>query len=140
MPDTLLIYNDRLYPSNSLLISPNNRSFRYGDGFFETMKMINGKIVLNDFHFERLFSSIELLQFEKPDRFTATFLQEQIMKLIEKNKHSKLARIRLMIFRGNGGLYDPENLFPNYIIQTSEYNEAHNQFNENGFVIDIFKD
>ncbi len=135
-----LNYNGKLYRSDKLLISPSNRSFRYGDGFFETMKMINGKIVLSNFHFERLFSSLELLQFERPDYFTAAYLQEQITKLAEKNKHAKLTRIRLMIFRGNGGLYDLENLFPNYIIQTSEYDEAYNQFNENGFVIDIFKD
>jgi len=135
-----LNYNGKLYRSDKLLISPNNRSFRYGDGFFETMKMVNGKIVLNDFHFERLFSSLELLQFEKPDYLTPKYFEEQITKLAEKNKHAKLARIRLMIFRGNGGLYDPENLFPNYIIQTSEYGELYNRFNERGFVVDIFKD
>jgi aminodeoxychorismate lyase len=136
----LLNYNGKLYRSDKLLISPNNRSFRYGDGFFETMKMANGKIVLSDYHFERLFSSLQLLQFEKPDYFTAKYLLEQIIKLAKENDHLKLAKIRLTIFRGSGGLYDTEDLFPNYIIQTSEYDTANNQLNENGFVIDIFKD
>jgi len=135
----LLNYNGKLYSSDKLLISPNNRSFRYGDGFFETMKMANGRIILGDYHFERLFSSLELLQFEKQDYFTDKYLAQQITGLAKENGHLKLSKIRLMIFRSNGGLYDPENFFPNYIIQTSKYNTADNQLNENGFVVDIFK-
>jgi branched-subunit amino acid aminotransferase/4-amino-4-deoxychorismate lyase len=45
-----------------------------------------------------------------------------------------------MIFRGDGELYGEENNFPNYIIQTWERNETCNQFNKDGFVIDVFKD
>src|SRR3954451_1914695 len=109
MTSSLLNYNGKLYPSDKLLISANNRSFRYGDGFFETMKMLNGKIILRDYHFERLFSSLELLQFHNPDYFTSQYLEEEITTLATKNKHSKLARIRLMIFRGDDELYGEEN-------------------------------
>ena len=136
----VLNYNGKLYKEDEPIISANNRSFRYGDGFFETMKMFNGKIILRDYHFERLFSSLELLQFEKPRYFTPQYLEEQITALAEKNKHSTLARIRLMIFRGDGGLYDTENDFPNYIIQTWQMDEANNRFNKDGLVIDVFKD
>lgn len=135
-----LNYNGKTYSGVTLLISANNRSFRYGDGCFETMKMLNGNIILSKYHFERLFASLELLQFEKPAYFTAAYLIDQIAVLAKKNNHAKLARIRLNIFRGNGGLYDPENHFPNCIIQTWELNPANNNLNENGFVVDIFKD
>jgi branched-chain amino acid aminotransferase len=137
---SVLNYNGKLYRSDKFLISANNRSFRYGDGFFETMKIINGKIVLRDYHFERLFSSLELLQFDKPGYFTPQYLEEQITELVLKNKHSKLAKIRLMIFRGDAELYGTQNNFPNYITQTWERNETYNQFNKDGFVTDIFKD
>lgn len=132
--------NGKIFNAGKLLISPNNRSFRYGDGFFETMKMIKGKIMLAESHFERLFSSLELLQFEKPNYFTVDYLKKNIEELAKKNHHSKLARIRLMIYRGEGGLYDPENHFPNHLIQTWSLNEANNSLNENGLSIDIFKD
>jgi len=135
-----LNYNGKLYSSDQLLISANNRSFRYGDGFFETMKMINGKTVLRDYHFERLFSSLELLQFEKPGYLTPKYFEEQITELAKKNKHSKIARIRLMIFRGDGELYGEQNNLPGYIIQTWERNETYNQLNKDGFLIDIFGD
>jgi branched-subunit amino acid aminotransferase/4-amino-4-deoxychorismate lyase len=55
-----LSYDGRISKTGKPLISPDNRSFRYGDGFFETMKMVNGKIILEDYHFERLFTSLEL--------------------------------------------------------------------------------
>lgn len=132
--------NGKIYNADKLLISPDNRAFRYGDGFFETMKMIHGKIILADYHFERLFSSLDLLQFEKPNYFTVDYLKKNIEELAEKNGHLKLARVRLMIYRGNGGLYDPENHFPNHLIQTWELNPSNNKLNENGLVIDIFKD
>jgi branched-chain amino acid aminotransferase len=68
------------------------------------------------------------------------YLQNQITALLQKNQHQQLARIRLTLFRGNGGLYDAENHFPNYIIQTWDLNSANNQLNENGLIIDIFTD
>lgn len=102
--------------------------------------MVNGKIALSKYHFERLFTSLELLQFDKPNYLTADYLLNQINELAAKNYHGKLARIRLMIFRGNGGLYDPENHLPNWLIQTWGLNPQNNILNENGLVIDIFKD
>mgnify|MGYP001453113959 CR=1 FL=1 len=132
-----LNYNGKICRADKLLISPNNRSFRYGDGCFETIKMIRGKMILEEYHFERLFASIEHLQFEKPNFFNPQYLKEQVVEIAKKNYHDKLARIRLMVFRGNGGLYDPENHFPNFLIQTWELNPANNALNENGLVIDV---
>ena len=44
-----------------------------------------------------------------------------------------------MIYRGNGGLYDPENHFPNCLIQTWELNPANNILNQNGLIVDVFE-
>jgi branched-chain amino acid aminotransferase len=137
---TWLNYNGKLYKSDELLISPNNRSFRYGDGCFETMKMIDGRIVLQQLHFERLFASLDKLQFQNQSFFNAAYLLQQVEVLAKKNELAKLARVRLMVFRGDGGLYETENLSPNYLIQTWELNEANNKLNENGLVIDIYND
>ncbi len=139
-PATFLQYNGKSYKADKLLISPDNRSFRYGDGFFETIKMVKGKILLEDLHMERLFSSMDRLYFQKPSYFTPDYIKEQILALAKQNYHDKLGRIRLTIFRGNGGLYDPENHFPNYIIQTWALNPANNNLNENGLITDIYPD
>ena len=135
-----LFYNGKLTRSDQLLISPDNRSFRYGDGFFETIKVCKGKIVLANYHMERLFSSLDLLQFVPPVYFTPDYITEQVVLLASKNGQEKLARIRITIFRGEGGLYDTQNHFPNHIIQSWELNPANNQLNENGLVLDFFTD
>ena len=138
-PANFLCYNGKLTKTGKPLISPDNRSFRYGDGFFETMKLVKGKLILADYHMERMFSTLDTLQFQQPVYFTADYLKDQITILAEKNQHKKLARVRLTIFRGEGGLYEVENHFPNHLIQTWELNPANNTLNENGLVLDFFK-
>lgn len=133
-------YNGKIYPADQPLITVNNRSFRYGDGCFETMKVLNGKIINEQFHFERLFSSIEILQVETPLDFTPLFLKKLIFDLIKKNNHPPLIRVRLMIFRGAGGLFEITDHLPHFLIETSALNPTQNELNTNGFTIDIYKD
>ncbi|MEO8171949.1 MAG: aminotransferase class IV [Sediminibacterium sp.] len=135
-----LLYDGKMSKTGTPLISPDNRSFRYGDGFFETMKMVNGKIILEDYHFERLFTSLKLLKFQRPAYFTPDYLRNQVLELAKKNGHQKLARIRLTIFRGDGGIYDVTDHFPHHLIQTWELNPATNTLNENGLILGIYKD
>ena len=130
--------NDKIYKEGTSVITPDNRSLRYGDGLFETIKTINGKMQLRDYHFERLFAGMDLLQFEIPKYFTVKYLEDKIAELCKKNQHNNFARVRLMIFRGDGGLYDADN-FPNYIIQTWSIEQA-NELNSNGLIIDVYHD
>jgi len=131
-------YNGKIVAGGQPVISTSNRSFRYGDGCFETMRVFEGNIILKEFHFERVFFSLEQLQFDLPKHFTPAFLQENIATVLRKNKLVN-ARVRLTLFRGNGGLYDPENLQPNFVI---ECYSLPNKFalNENGLVVDFFRD
>ena len=132
-------YNDKIYKDGTAVITPENRSLRYGDGLFETLKMHKGVIQLRDYHFERLFSGMKMLQFQLPEYFTAAYLENKILELYKKNQHNSFTRIRLMVFRGNGGLYNPENHFPNYIIQTWSI-EHTEELNSNGLIIDVYPD
>ncbi len=137
MNGQFFIYNNKFYANNSPVVSPANRGLRYGDGLFETLKSVHGKIINADFHFERLFAGLALLQFDVPEYFTKDFMLKKIGGLCAKNNHKGPVRIRLMIFRGNGGIFDPENHYPNYIIESWELS-ATNLLNENGLIIDIF--
>ncbi|RXK81339.1 aminotransferase class IV [Filimonas effusa] len=124
--------------ATEVAISPDSRGFKFGDGFFETIKMVNGKMILASYHFDRLFQSLQLLQFQPPPSFNANALHEQVLKLTQLNGHAQHARIRITVFRGNGGLYDPENHLPNYLIQSWPLQPA--TWNEHGITIGIFRD
>ncbi len=138
MTTSYLIHNGELVADDALILTANNRSFRYGDGCFETMKFINGNIILQHLHWQRLFSSIKILQFDVHDSFTQDYLCEQIQILTKRNGHQHLARIRLTVFRGDGNLQDANNDV-NFIIQSWSLQQFPH-FNEDGLAIDIFED
>ncbi|PSL50131.1 branched-chain amino acid aminotransferase [Chitinophaga niastensis] len=135
-----LCYNGKYIPAADPIFTADNRSFRYGDGFFETLRVYQGNVMLADLHFERLLASLHLLHFDIPPHFTKAFFVKQIIDLCNKNNITHLARVRLAIFRSDGGLYDPVNNLPNYIIQCWELSKTVLELNENGLVIDIFPD
>jgi branched-chain amino acid aminotransferase len=130
-------FNGSFKNEDEQLIPVNNRAFRYGDGLFETMKSINGKLPLVEYHYQRLFSGMKELAFQQPSNFTPQFISQQITELIQKNNHLKRARIRLMIFRGNGGLYENEYQLPNYLIESAALPDEE-ALNEKGLSIDIY--
>ena len=133
-------FNNKLLPEDSNVIPASNRGLRYGDGLFETMRLQHSEIRLFDLHMDRLFKGLEILKFDIPALFTREFIRESIFQLSHKNKLEQLARVRLNVFRGAGGLYDPENLHPNYIIEVIPLPDHYLQLNENGLVVDIYPD
>lgn len=122
------------------IVSSASRGLRFGDGCFETMKLVKAKLVLKELHFERLFSSLETLGFKIPKHFSADEFEKQIIDLATKNGHQQMGRIRVTFFGSNGGLYDAESQIPNYILESFELSSTLGTFNDNGLVIDIFKD
>lgn len=137
MVEHFFIYNNKFYPENTPVISSGNRSLRFGDGLFETMKMIKGRIINKEFHFERLFSGLRLLDFDVSKSMTSSFFEEEIKALVSKNNQLENVRIRLMLFRGNGGIFDPENNRPNYIIDSWNL-PGDMKLNQNGLEVDVF--
>ncbi|MEP7107108.1 MAG: aminotransferase class IV [Ferruginibacter sp.] len=131
-------YNGKIYREGSLVIGPDNRGLRYGDGLFETMKMKNGKLIFEDEHFARLWKGLKVLQFDVPKHFTPGGLQREIRSLAKKNDHETAARIRLNIVRGDGGLYDAKNHLLGYIIQTWPLEAGIDEWNSNGLVLGIY--
>jgi len=120
------------------VVTPASRGLRYGDGVFETMRFRNGKLELADLHFARLWKGLELLQFQFPVHFTPELIEEQINALLKKNRHEPCARIRLTVFRGDGGLYDPVNHAPNYLLETWPLNDDGDQLNANGLILGVY--
>ena len=129
--------NGKILRAEDPVLLASNRGYRYGDALFETMKVASKNILLEAYHFERLFAGLRLLQFEIPKLLTRKKLCKEVLLLAEKNHCGNLARIRLSVFRGNGGVYDEERT-PQYLIECWPLNESLNRLNENGLVIDVF--
>lgn len=139
----MYIYNNGEFTlEEDIGIQPNNRSFRYGDGLFETMRMVNCKIPLFPFHFERLTKGMETLEMERPNNFKRD-LNEIIQNLANLNG-AKSAKVRLMVYRKGGGLYEPNNnessIFLECIPVNIEYSNELFSLNETGLNIGLYKE
>ncbi len=132
-------YNGKIFGENEPIVPAQNRGLRYGDGIFETMKLKNGKLILSDEHFARLWKGMQLLQFDIPKLFSPEKFEEEILQLATKNKLTA-ARIRLTIIRSDGGIYDAKNNTPNYIIEALSLPEDNGPLNSNGLQLCIFND
>ena len=139
MANLFVNVNGKVHPAGTAVITADNRGFRYGDGLFETMKVTTFRIRNQQFHFERLFEGLALMKFVLPAFFTRNFIAEQVISLCQRNNHPT-ARVRLSLYRGDGGLYDAENHFPNFLIQTWPLTGEKEQLNENGLVAGIYTD
>ncbi len=133
-------FNGKIYKEATPIIGADYRGLRYGDGLFETIKMKNGKLILEDEHFARLWKGMQVLQFAIPKHFNPDKLQEEVLLLAKKNEHEKAARIRITVFRGNGGLYDATDHFPNHIIQSWPLPEGNGEWNSNGLVMGVYNE
>lgn len=134
------IFNGKMYKAGAEIIGPDNRGLRFGDGLFETIKTANGDLEFADEHFARLWKGLQVLRFDIPKHFTPELLQQEIKGLLQKNEHRHLARVRLTVFRGDGGLYDATDHKPNYIIQSWALPAETGSWNSNGLVLGIYTD
>ncbi len=132
------LFNGKFFPEGSTPLSVNSRGLRFGDGLFETMKSTNGHIEMIDGHFARLWKGLDILQFKIPAHFTPDSLEQEVLALLQKNSQLQNARIRITVFRGDGGLYDAVNHIPNYLIQTWELPGDKATWNSNGLILGIY--
>lgn len=135
----LFIHNGKFHQENDAVISPDNRSFRYGDGVFETIRFHNHQMPLWNYHQQRLFNAFNTLKFNVPKLLTPEYLHQQVLALTKKNDLAH-ARVRITVYRGEGGLTDKHHTQPGFVIQTWPIaNDALN-FNVNGLRIGVFQE
>jgi branched-subunit amino acid aminotransferase/4-amino-4-deoxychorismate lyase len=119
-----------------------NRSFKYGDGLFETLRVINTKVVFLNEHFERLSQGFDILSFDKPEDFSAEWLELEILNFIKEYNTANLSswRVRITFWRNSPGFYYPENNTIAWAIETYPLIQSCFVLNEKGLEIGIYPD
>ena len=84
-----------------------NRSFRFGDGIFETIRVQNGELLFFNDHISRFKKGISLLKFEIDIQNIKKNVENEIRKIILENNIIN-SKIRIQLFRDGEGLYIPE--------------------------------
>jgi len=110
-------FNGRMMVASESVLTVENRSFRYGDGLFETMLWVEGRIRLLNYHAERLKKGLKTLHIEGWEKFDEDFIYTAAKELITKNERKdRQVRLRLQVFRSGGGLYSPVSNQPVYVM------------------------
>jgi branched-chain amino acid aminotransferase len=140
MQKTFVNYNGNIIDSTQPIFSSSNRAFRYGDAVFETIRLMHGEILFFERHLARLSRSMELLGMNSHDDLTFHNLYLSIRHLDQVNHLKGNGRIRLEVFRNDGGLYTPQSDDVSYLIETSALPIKNYQLNDNGLKIEIYPD
>ena len=115
----MINFNGLISPKEDLKLSYQNRAFKYGDAIFDTLKYKEGYIPFIEDHYFRLMSSTRMLRMKIPMNFTLDYYKDEILKTIKANKFED-ARIRVTIFRKDGGLYSPEDRNINFLMEADK--------------------
>lgn len=135
----MINFNGILQDSDTNLLDQ-NRGFLYGDGVFETLKIVDGKILFFEDHYFRLMAAMRIVRMEIPMNFTLEYLEEQVLSLVKKNKIEQSARARITVYRNNGGFYLPTNNTVSFLIQTSVIESPVYSISEKEYEVDLYKD
>lgn len=124
-------FNGEFFSADVPLLPVQNRSYKWGDGVFETAKVFRGRLLLESLHFERLWASLRLLGMEAGKVFTQDNLVAQVLELCRLNDCLDNARIRLAVYR-----QDDDSV--GYSIEAVALDEQINHWQENGLAIVLY--
>ena len=117
-----------------------NRAFLYGDAVFETVKIIDSKILFLEDHYFRLMASMRILRMEIPMNFTLEYIEEQIMALVKNNDLEQSARARITVYRNDGGYYLPQNNTVSFLIHSVALENTLYSIQDKSYEVDLYKD
>lgn len=135
----MINYNGEILPSDNNL-SSSNRAFLYGDGVFETLKIVNNTILFLEDHYFRLMASMRIVRMKIPNNFTLEYLEAQILNLAKAQNCENSARVRFTVFRNDGGFYLPNTNSVSFQIQVFPLENTFYSFSDANYEVDLYKD
>lgn len=134
----MINFNGNIAQEENILTQ--NRAFLYGDGVFETVKIINNKILFLEDHYFRLMASMRIVRMEIPMNFTMEYFEEQILNLVQQKSIADSARARITVFRNDGGLYLPKTNEVSFLIHATALDNTLYALNTAEYEVDLYKD
>jgi aminodeoxychorismate lyase len=128
--------NGFLIEKGEKIFNTGNRSFKYGDGIFETMKVVDNKVMFWEEHLKRIEHGMKTLKIDH-EIFDSAKWSQEIEKVILKNYY-KFAKLRLTIYRESPGLYTPMANNMGFIIEGVRYDRKDYTYNSDGIALGVY--
>jgi len=133
-----LSHNGNFILADMPVVTANNRSFRYGDALFETIRITNYNPQFLKEHLIRLHAGMDILKMEMNPLLNSTYLEHAILELAQKNNITSDGRARLTVYRNEGGLYAPSDNKVSFLIEVYSLDEIGYTLNSKGYTVDLF--
>ncbi len=133
--------NGKLLPEKQATVTLQNRAMNYGDAVFETIRFSGGKLHFWEDHYFRLMASMRILRMEIPMAFTMEFLENEILRSLEPAHNDEVSfRVKLLVWRQDGGRYCPLTHEVHYAITSEKLDSLNAPFANLPYVVDLYKD
>jgi len=135
--DSVLVYVDgNLVPRNEAVVSVFDSGFVLGDGVWEGLRLVNGRLVALDQHMDRLYQGASAIALDIGMPREA--LVAAIRTTIERNGMSDGAHVRLMVTRGRKTTPNQDPRFapgPATIVIVAEYKKPNPEARARGLAL-----
>jgi len=138
MSQHYLLFNDEFHAVDTPILSASNRSFKFGDGLFESMRMINHKLQFADLHADRLVAGMKALKIDGHALMDDYFIRQKTADLVKRNRWNGHVRFRLSVYRQGAGVYTPEINKAGYVLEGIPLKSTQYELNSKGLIIDVF--
>jgi aminodeoxychorismate lyase len=135
---TTFIHNGQPVAAEALTLTRDNRAFYYGDGFFETIRLINGRGIHLADHLDRMNRSFQFLQIEPPFPVEESSLETLLEQGARANHIKEGGRVRVTFYRESGGYYTPNHDKCGYILECYPLEDNYFELNRKGLHIDLY--
>ncbi|MCB0763398.1 MAG: aminotransferase class IV [Flavobacteriales bacterium] len=133
----LVNINGGIVPGDGPVISLHNRAFHFGDGLFESMRIVKGRLCFADAHWSRMASGAQLLRIAIPTALDRTSFERYALELAERMGLSG-GRCRFTLYRSGDGNYRPATNEGGFTFEVNAMEDAHHTLNEQGLMVDIW--
>lgn len=132
-------YNGRLLSEDEPLFPASSRVHRYGDGFFESIRVSSGNILHFNHHLHRIRKSAMLLGMVLDSRFEEQRMEQEIQNTLKAGNLIH-ARVRLTIFREGNGFYLPTEEQSSFLIEVSPLDSAYYPYLQEGLLLGDYRE
>lgn len=133
-----ILFNDQFFADDAAILKATNRAFKFGDGFFESMRMCSGKLQFPELHADRIKATMKVLKMDGYNLLDDYFLKQKTGELARKNKIHNNARFRLTIYRQGEGLYAPDTNKVGYLLEVRPLETSGYELNKKGIIVDVY--
>ena len=129
--------NGRFLKEDEALIPVSYWGLRFGYAIFETMLVLNGRIMLAAYHWERLANGMKILGWTMPHHTSFATIEEEVLLTVKKNSLGHRCRVRVQVFTKCTSVFDDADTNIEYLIECTPVEPAAIAWNDHGLIVGI---